>query len=139
MNRKDREVYDEIKNKFGSNRLDDERFSDRSYVDGLKTNENGDFLESIFANPDVLSEEVSPYFKTKEFEDTFRIDVIKEALKSLTDKQMEVLTMLSHGRSLAVIAEKMKISKSMVRTHLERAKKKILGIYDTRKGVSNPY
>lgn len=140
MSKRKDEIHKAVKDKFGTNKLSDEKFSDKTYWDGLfESAEGEEKLEPIEANPDALPEESGLSYVEHDDDTALKVEVIKEAWALLSEQQQKTMYWCGvRSKSLAEAAKILGLSKDTVRTQFDRAKTKIKKLYVTRKAQISP-
>jgi len=90
----------------------------------------GEFLEDVFANPDLLAEDEGIQFDRRDEHTKLKLQAIYEAIERLSPQQRNVLELCGlQGMTLGRAAEALGVEVSTIQTHLEGAKQKIKSRY----------
>jgi|SRR6185436_19240315 len=116
MAKERKDIHQEIKEKFGKNKLDDEVFSHQKYANWVDINGNAFEIERVAEQPENIYKE----------ENKHKIEVIKNNLYKLSNKERIILQLIYQGLSFMAISEKLGIKKGSVQIYLQRIKKKML-------------
>lgn len=123
MDKQDKEIHDEIKAKFGTNKLDDEFFSEKTYWSTVPVDAEGVAHEIPRANPDVLPESVGRWFTEPTEGQQDKLDAIATA--PLTAQERQAVELYATGITLAEVSKKMGLTISGVESALNRARTKV--------------
>lgn len=119
-------IHKLIKERFGSNRLSDERFSKKTYWDSLfESTENGEKVEPIGADPNVLPEEAGAWFQKPV--DIGNKEMVDRVLKILNPEHRKILIMIGlEGRTVKEVATTLNLTRQSIYKKLERIKKLVV-------------
>ncbi len=120
------DIHRVIKDKFGTNKRYDEKFSKRGYWDDRhlegQTSEGGARDEMLEANPDQASngiyDQVSPTAVKQ-------AELIKEALETLSEQERKALQLLIDGYTYREAQQRLWMKEFTFNALIRRAKKKI--------------
>lgn len=97
-------------------------------------NDKGQLLEEPLANPDVLSEEASPYFRPKTEEQELYSEILQDVIATLTPLQQQALTLCeAEDYTEDKAALSLGITRRAFRTIVARIRKTIERKYIQRK------
>lgn len=129
-------IHELIKEKFGKNKLTDERFSKKKYWESIPQNDEGEPIEPIKANPDKLPETSGAWQVNLTDKQIEKLHAIDEAIDLLTYQERKIVELLGNGLSLDRAARKLGLSKSAGQSALIRAREKIQAFYSIRQAHS---
>lgn len=127
-----KDIHQIIKDKFGTNKLSDERLSKSKYWDSVTSNEEG-FSESVRANPDILSDSHSAWPTIDSEDRALKLDSLKEVGESLKGREREVyFLLLKYPYTEIELSKKLKVSQQRVSAILQRIRQKVYKKYGSK-------
>lgn len=133
MEKESKDIHQVIKDKFGINKLSDEKFSKSKYWDSAVSKDDSP-SESRRANPDTLSDVNAPWSNSDGDEKALRLESLKEIGEVLKGREREVyLLLLRYPYSEVELASKLQVSQQRISAILQRIRLKVYKKYGSKR------